>query len=62
MSGAGAAKELKDRRSVSGYIVYLEGAPVMFKSSTERTVCHRPLGIPGKEGRRRTNKCSFICN
>ncbi len=32
------AKEPKDRRSISGYIVYLEGVPAMFKSSTERTV------------------------
>ncbi len=32
------AKEPKDRRSVSGHVVYLEGVPVMFKSSTERTV------------------------
>ncbi len=24
--------------------------------------CHRPLGVPGKEGRRRTNKRGFICN
>jgi hypothetical protein len=32
------AKEPKDRHSVSGHMVYLEGAPAMFKSSTERTV------------------------
>ena len=32
------AKEPKDRCSVSGHMVYLEGAPAMFKSSTERTV------------------------
>jgi hypothetical protein len=32
------AKEPKDRRSVLGHVVYLEGAPAMFKSSTERTV------------------------
>ena len=32
------AKEPKDRRSVSGHMVYLEGAPAMFKSSTEMTV------------------------
>ncbi len=32
------AKEPKDRHSVSGHVVYLEGAPAMFKSSTERTV------------------------
>jgi hypothetical protein len=32
------AKEPKDRCSVSGHVVYLEGAPAMFKSSTERTV------------------------
>jgi hypothetical protein len=31
-------KEPKDRCSVSGHVVYLEGAPAMFKSSTERTV------------------------
>jgi hypothetical protein len=31
-------KEPKDRHSVSGQVVYLEGAPAMFKSSTERTV------------------------
>jgi hypothetical protein len=23
--------------------------------------CHRPLGVPGKERRRRTNKCSVVC-
>jgi hypothetical protein len=32
------AKEPKDGRSVSGHVVYLEGAPAMFKSNTERTV------------------------
>jgi hypothetical protein len=32
------AKEPKDRCSVSGHVVYLEGAPAMFKSSTERPV------------------------
>ncbi len=32
------AKEHKDRHSVSGHLVYLEAAPAMFKSSTERTV------------------------
>jgi hypothetical protein len=32
------AKESKDRHSVSGHVVYLEGAPAMFKSGTERTV------------------------
>ena len=32
------AKEPKDRRSVLGHVVYLEGVPAMFKSSTERTV------------------------
>jgi hypothetical protein len=32
------AKESKGRRSVSGHVVYLEGVPAMFKSSTERTV------------------------
>ncbi len=32
------AKEPKDRCSVLGHVVYLEGAPAMFKSSTERTV------------------------
>ncbi len=32
------AKELNNRRSVSGHLVYLEGAPTMFKSSTGRTV------------------------
>jgi hypothetical protein len=32
------AKEPKDRCSVSGHVVYLEGVPAMFKSSTERTV------------------------
>ncbi len=31
-------KEPKDRHSVSGHMVYLEGAPAMFKSSLERTV------------------------
>ncbi len=23
--------------------------------------CHRPMGIPGKDRRRRTNKCSVVC-
>jgi hypothetical protein len=32
------AKEPKDRCSVLGHVVYLEGAPAMLKSSTERTV------------------------
>jgi hypothetical protein len=32
------AKEPNDRHSVLGNVVYLEGAPAMFKSSTERTV------------------------
>ncbi len=32
------AKEPKDRCSVLGHVVYLEGAPAMFKSSTCRTV------------------------
>jgi hypothetical protein len=32
------AKEPKYRQSVLGHVVYLEGAPAMFKSSTERTV------------------------
>jgi hypothetical protein len=32
------AKEPKDRCSVLGHVVYLEGAPAMFKSSTERIV------------------------
>ncbi len=32
------AKEPKDRHSVSGHMMYLEGVPAMFKSSTERTV------------------------
>ncbi len=31
-------KEPKDSHSVSGNMVYLKGAPEMFKSSTERTV------------------------
>jgi hypothetical protein len=31
------AKEPKDRCSVSGHMVYLEGVPAIFKSSTERT-------------------------
>ncbi len=31
-------QEPKDRCSVLGHVVYLEGAPAMFKSSTERTV------------------------
>jgi hypothetical protein len=30
------AKESKDRCSLSGQMVYLEGAPAMFKSSTEK--------------------------
>jgi hypothetical protein len=32
------AKEPKDRHSVSGHVMYLEGVPAMFKSSTERSV------------------------
>ncbi len=32
------AKEPKDRCRVSGHVVHLEGAPAMFKSSTERIV------------------------
>jgi hypothetical protein len=32
------AKEPNDRRSVLRHMVYLEGAPVMFKSHMERTV------------------------
>ncbi len=32
------AKETKDRCSVSGHMVYLEGGTMMFKSSTEKTV------------------------
>jgi hypothetical protein len=32
------AKEPNDRRSVLGHVVYLEGAPAMFKCSAERTV------------------------
>jgi hypothetical protein len=32
------AKEPKDRHSVLGHLVYLEGAPAMFKSSTKRRV------------------------
>ncbi len=32
------AKEPKDRLSVSRHVVYLEGAPAMFKSSTEKAV------------------------
>ncbi len=32
------AKEPKDRCSISGHVVYLEGAPAIFKSSTERTM------------------------
>jgi hypothetical protein len=32
------AKEPNNRHSVSGHVVYLEGAPAMFKSSTERKV------------------------
>jgi hypothetical protein len=32
------AKEPKDSRSVSGHVVYLEGATAMFMSSTERIV------------------------
>jgi hypothetical protein len=36
------AKEPKDRRSISGHMVYLEGVPPMFKSSTERTVSFSP--------------------
>jgi hypothetical protein len=32
------AKEPKDRCSVSRHVVYLEGVPAIFKSSTERTV------------------------
>ncbi len=25
------------------------------------SLCHRPLGVPGKERRRKTNKCSVVC-
>jgi hypothetical protein len=32
------AKQPKDRCSISGHMVYLKGAPAMFKSSTERMV------------------------
>jgi hypothetical protein len=32
------AKEPKDTCSISGHVVYLKGAPAMFKSSTERTL------------------------
>jgi hypothetical protein len=37
-SNSDYAKEPKDRRSVSGHVVYLEGVPAIIKSSTERTV------------------------
>ncbi len=32
------AKEPKDRHCISGHVVYLEGAPAMITSSTERMV------------------------
>ena len=32
------AKQPEDRRSISGSIIYLEGAPVMFKSATQKHV------------------------
>jgi hypothetical protein len=32
------AKKPKDRCSISGHVVYLKGAPAMFKCRTERTV------------------------
>jgi hypothetical protein len=32
------AKEPKDRHRVSGHVVYLEGAPAMYKSRTEKTM------------------------
>jgi hypothetical protein len=37
-SDSNYAKEPKNKRSISGHMVYLKGAPAMFKSSTERTV------------------------
>ncbi len=32
------AKDMQTRRSVSGYVVYLEEAPVMHRSATQKTV------------------------
>jgi hypothetical protein len=32
------AKDMQTRKSISGYRVLLEGAPVMFKSSTQKLV------------------------
>ncbi len=32
------AKDMQTQKSISGYVVYLEGAPVMFKSSTQKSV------------------------
>jgi hypothetical protein len=37
-SNSDYAKETQTRKSISGYVVYLEGAPVMFKSSTQKSV------------------------
>ncbi len=37
-SDSDCAKEPKDKRSISGYTVYLKGAPAMFKSCKERTM------------------------
>ncbi len=35
------AKDKQTRQSVSGYVVYLEEAPVMHRSATQKTVvCH----------------------
>ena len=35
------AKDMQTRQSVSGYVVYLEEAPVMHRSATQKTVvCH----------------------
>lgn len=32
------AKDMQTRKSISRYVVYLEGAPIMFKSSTQKSV------------------------
>ncbi len=32
------AKNMQTRQSVSGYVVYLEGVPTLYRSSTQKTV------------------------
>ncbi len=37
-SNSDYAKDTQTQKSISRYVVYLEGAPVMFKSSTQKSV------------------------